>query len=427
MIDLLKTESECIEYIHSAGRFGKKAGLDNINALLNHIGNPQRELKCIHIAGTNGKGSVSSMLCSVLRSKGYKVGMNTSPFIEVFNERLTVNGENIPAEKLIHYTNLVADAMEKLDIHPIEFEIITAIGFKYFMDERVDYAIIECGLGGLYDCTNVIEKPTLCAITSIGLDHTEILGNTLEDIAFQKAGIIKEGVPVVVNSAIDAKALRIIEEVAKEKNAPLALSEDFSVLSSTLEGTLMECGNEKFKLPLIGSYQPYNASLVATIANCLGVEDISEGMAKARWKCRFERVEERIIIDGAHNYQGISAFCQSVASFVPQKDRVLLVGMLNDKDFENSAKLLAELGSPIVVTDVPSYRQTSGENVYECIKKFCPHAIYEPDNRKALTKARQMTGDEGFLCIAGSLYLAGVMRTMTKNGLFRAKQDNKRG
>ena len=143
MINLLRTESECIDYIHSAGRFGKKAGLDNINALLNHMENPQRELKCIHIAGTNGKGSVSAMLGSVLCSKGYKVGMNTSPFIEVFNERLTINGENIPAEKLVYYTNLVADAIEKLNIHPIEFEIITAIGFMYFRDVKPDVVILE--------------------------------------------------------------------------------------------------------------------------------------------------------------------------------------------------------------------------------------------------------------------------------------------
>ena len=412
---MLRTEIECIDYIHSAGRFGKKAGLDNINALLNHMGNPQRELKCIHIAGTNGKGSVSCMLGSVLKSKGYKVGTNTSPFIEVFNERLTINGENIPADKLIYYTNLVADAIEKLNIHPIEFEIITAIGFCYFRDEKVDYAIIECGLGGLYDCTNVLEKPVLCAITSIGLDHTEILGNTLEEIAFQKAGIIKEGVPVVASSAIAENALGVIEKVAKEKNAPLILSRDYKVISSSLEGTVMECGAERFTLPLIGSYQPSNAALVTTIAKTLGIEDIGEGMAGANWKCRFERVSPRVIIDGAHNFQGISAFCQSVASFVPQKDRVLLIGMLNDKDFENSAKLLAELNSSIVVTDVPSYRQTSGENVYECIKNFCPHAIYEPDNQKALKKALHMTGADGFLCIAGSLYLAGVMRTMVKN------------
>jgi len=409
---LLKTESECIEYIHSAGRFGKKAGLQNIRALLNYLGNPQNDLNCIHIAGTNGKGSVSCMLIAVLSSKGYKVGANTSPFIEVFNERLTVNGENIPAEKLVQYTNIVADAIEKLNIHPIEFEIITAIGFLYFKEEKCDYVVLECGLGGLYDCTNVIEKPVVCAITSIGLDHTEILGDSIEDIAFQKAGIIKEGVPVAVNSAIDVKALEVIEGVAKSKSAPLVISEEYSVISSTLDGTAMVCGGESFTLPLIGSYQPSNASLATLILKTLGITDIADGIAKARWKCRFERVCPHVIIDGAHNFQGIDAFCKSVASFVPPKDRVLLVGMLNDKDFEHSAKLIATLKSPVVVTDVPSYRQTSGESVFECIKKFCPGAVYEPNYARATQKALELTGENGYLCIAGSLYLAGAVRSL---------------
>ena len=410
---MLRTESECIEDIHSAGRFGKKAGLQNIRALLNHLGNPQNGLKCIHIAGTNGKGSVSCMVASVLKSNGYKVGMNTSPFIEVFNERLTVNGENIPAEKLVYYTNLVAEAISKLNnVHPIEFEIITAIGFLCFREENCDFAVIECGLGGLYDCTNIVEKPEVCAITSIGLDHTEILGNTIEEIAFQKAGIIKEGVPVVVNSNIDSKAIDVISKVASEKNAPLIYSKEYKVLSSTLEGSLMECNGEIYNLPLIGSYQPSNASLAVSVLAELGICNVIHGMENVKWKCRFERVKPRVIIDGAHNFQGVNAFCQSVDAYVPAKDRVILIGMLNDKDFENSAELIAELGSPVVVTDVPSYRQTSGTNVYECVKKFCPEAIYEPDNRKALNLAVDMTGNNGILCVAGSLYLAGAIRKM---------------
>ena len=205
---MLKTEKECIDFIHSAGRFGKKAGLCNIKALLDILGNPHRDLKCIHIAGTNGKGSVSCMLANILTAGGFKVGMNTSPYIERFNERLKINGEDIPAQKLVYYTNLVAEAIEKLnDVHPIEFEIITAIGFLYFRDEKCDYAVIECGLGGLYDCTNVIENPVLTVITQIGIDHTEILGDTIEQIAFQKAGIIKRSCPVAVWKLLEKPAL----------------------------------------------------------------------------------------------------------------------------------------------------------------------------------------------------------------------------
>ncbi len=413
MIDLLKTESECIEYIHSAGRFGKKAGLCNIKALLNCLGNPQKHLNCIHIAGTNGKGSVACMIGSVLCSKGYKVGMNTSPFIEEFNERLTINGANIPADRLIYYTNLVADAISKLkNVHPIEFEIITAIGFLYFKEENVDFAVIECGLGGLYDCTNVIENPLVCAITSIGLDHTEILGNTLEEIALQKAGIIKKAVPVVLGSSIDGKALDAILRVAERKKSPVVFCGDCNVVSSSLEGSVIRCKGEEFTLPLIGSYQPSNAALAVSVLKELGISDISAGMACAKWKCRFERVKPRIIIDGAHNFDGISAFCKSVDAYVPSNNRVILMGMLNDKDFERSAKLIAGLNSRVVVTDVPNYRQTGGENVYNCVKKFCPDAVYVPDNDTALKTAQSMTETDGFLCIAGSLYLAGAMRKL---------------
>lgn len=417
MINLLKTEKECIEYIHSASRFGKKAGLGNIRALLNALGSPYEKLKCIHIAGTNGKGSVSNMVASVLVSKGYKVGMNTSPFIEVFHERLTVNGENIPAEKLIYYTNLVADAIKKLpDIHPIEFEIITAMGFLYFRDEKCDYVVLECGLGGLYDCTNVIENPIICAITSIGLDHTEILGSTIEEIAFQKAGIIKENVPVVLHPQIDKKALGVIKEYAKEKNAPVIITDgDCEIEFMGFDGTRIKTENEDFTIGLLGSFQPYNAILSANILKQMGICDISDGMLNAKWKCRFERVKDDIIIDGAHNMQGISAFCESAKMYLRGKKTVLILGMLNDKDFDGSAKLLSNLGAKIIVTDVPSYRQTEGKAVFECIRRFCPDAIYEPDNETALKRAMNLKGENGFLCVTGSLYLAGNLRKIIKS------------
>ena len=234
----------------------------------------------------------------------------------------------------------------------------------------------------------------------------------MAEIALQKAGIIKNGVPVVVSSSIAMEAKDVIAKEAKAKNAPIVFSEEVRVLSSSLEGTLLECGNERYTLPLIGSYQPSNSAVAVAVLKVLGITDIADGMADAKWKCRFERVKPRVIIDGAHNFQGISAFCQSTEKFVPMENRVLLIGMLNDKDFENSAKLIANLNSRIVVTDVPSYRQTSGENVYECIKQFCPDAIYEPDNAKALNLAEKLTGESGYLCIAGSLYLAGEMRKL---------------
>ncbi len=423
---MLRTEKECIEYIHSAGRFGKKTGLCNIKALLDILGNPQRDLKCIHVAGTNGKGSVSCMLSNILCAKGYKVGLNTSPYIEVFNERLSICGECISADKLIYYTNLVADAIEKLNnIKPIEFEIITAIGFLYFRDEKCDYAVIECGIGGLYDSTNVIENPSLCVICSLDFDHTEILGDSIEEIAYQKAGIIKDNSKVVLHPFVCDKAFKVIEKTANEKNSSLYKAKDnFEVIKESLDGTCAFIDGIDVNLSLLGTYQISNASLAVKGARVLGIEDeyIKKGIENARWKCRFELVDDKTIIDGAHNYQGVCAFCQSVEKYIPDENKVFIIGMLNDKDFDMSSKILSSLKGQFVVTDVPSARQTNAQSVYECIKKHIPDAKYIPDCKEAYTYARSICGD-GFVCIAGSLYLAGAMRTyITKNHYFPSKE-----
>ena len=415
MINLLKTEKECIDYIHSYGRFGKKAGLCNIKALLNILGNPQRDLKCVHVAGTNGKGSVSCMIANILSQKGYKVGMNTSPFIEVFNERLTINGENIPADRLVYYTNVVSRAIEKLpDIHPIEFEIITAIGFLYFKEEKCDFAVIECGIGGLMDSTNVIENPAVSVIANIGLDHTDILGSSIGEIALQKAGIIKPNVPVVTHPDIPSEALKVISETASRKNAPLVTTkQDCKVVSSSLEETCIVAGGLNINLKLLGSYQASNTALAVKVARTLGIDDesIVRGIEKARWKCRFELIGQNTIIDGAHNYQGVCAFVRSVEMYLSGKKKVFVIGMLNDKDFDSCARELSKLNGKFIVTDVPSARQTDAKDVYEKIKKFVPDALYEPSYKKAVDTARTLAGDDGFVCIAGSLYLAGAVRT----------------
>ncbi|MBQ8588225.1 MAG: bifunctional folylpolyglutamate synthase/dihydrofolate synthase [Clostridia bacterium] len=416
---MLKTEKECIDYIHSVGRFGKKAGLCNIKALLTALGNPHKELKCIHIAGTNGKGSVSSMLTNILVANGYKVGMNTSPFIEVFNERITINGVNIPGDRLVYYTNLVAETTKSLkDVNPIEFEIITAIGFLYFRDEGCDYAVIECGLGGLYDCTNVIESPEICVIASIGLDHTEILGDTIEEIAFQKAGIIKDGCKVVTHPEITSDAMSVIGAEAKRKNARLVpTSADYEIVSAALGGTVVRVGDMEVNLKLLGSYQAGNAALAVNAARQLGISDsvIAQGIQMTEWKCRFELADSNVIIDGAHNYQGICAFRDSVELYGESSDRVFIIGMLNDKDFHSCARVLASMEGKFIITDVPSARQTSGQSVYERIREYIPDARYVPDLEAAVELAIDMAGSDGMIYTAGSLYLAGAIRTYIKS------------
>ena len=406
------------------GRFGTKAGLDNIKALLSALGNPQNELKFIHVAGTNGKGSVTCMLSNILSSAGYKVGMNTSPYIEHFNERLQINNTPIESEKLIRFTNIVADAVKKLNkngYHPIEFEIITAIGFLYFRDESCDFVVLECGLGGRFDATNVITSPEVSVICALGLDHTEILGDTIEKIAFEKAGIIKENCPVVVYSDTELTALDVIRQKAAECSAPLLIADaDARILSSSLYGSEFLLDGTKYKISLLGEHQVKNASLSIRTAQLLAKkypvseQNIQSGLAAAQWKCRFENIADKFIIDGAHNFEGISSFVKSVKLYLQSEENVFIIGMLNDKNFEKSASVLAELKGRIIVTDVPSCRQTDGSVVYECIKKYFPDALYIKDYKASLDKALSLKSKDGFLCVAGSLYLAGAMRTLIK-------------
>lgn len=429
-MNLLKTEKECIDYIHSCGRFGKKEGLSNMRALLNALGNPQDGLKCIHVAGTNGKGSVTSMISAVLTCHGYKVGMNTSPFIEIFNERLQINGNPIPAEKLVFYTNAVKNAVDKLNndnCHPIEFELITAIGFLYFKEECCDYVILECGIGGRLDSTNVIKNPLLCVISAIGIDHTEILGNTIPEIASEKAGIIKRDTYVAVHPFIDNTALEVIENAAKELNAALMKSTvPPRTLHSDLSGTDFEFDNTRYHINLLGSYQVGNAALAITASKQLlklGIvtdDDILHGIAVAAWKCRFEYINNgfNCIIDGAHNYQGICEFEESVKMYLSDYEKIFVIGMLNEKDFENSAEVLKKLDGKIIVTDVPSTRQTSGNDIYMAVKSLRGDAVYIPNYISAVDYAKENVSRNGFVCVAGSLYLAGAVRTYIMNKNF---------
>ena len=413
---MLKTETECIEYIHQMAKFGKKAGLSNIKALLFELGNPQNELKYIHVAGTNGKGSVTCMLSNILNKAGYKVGMNTSPYIESFNERLQINNVPICAKKLIVHTNTVKNAVEKLNkngIYPIEFEVIAAIGFLYFKEEKCDYVVLECGLGGRFDATNVIESPLVSVICSLGLDHTEFLGNTLEEIAFEKAGIIKNNCPVAVYSDNESTATDVIKKRALECNCSLFLSDNnFEIISSAINVTKFKLNNKEYEISLLGEHQVKNAALVICVCDILNIpyEAVRSGLLSSQWKCRFEVLKNEFIIDGAHNFEGIKTFVKSVEKYAESDENVFIIGMLNDKSFEKSAKLISELKGKFIVTDVPSYRQTDGTKIYESIKKYVPDAIYIKDYKEALKKAVSLKGKSGYVLIAGSLYLAGALR-----------------
>ena len=415
---MLRTENECIEYIHSLKRFGKKSGLLGTLRLCEALGNPQDKLNVIHVAGTNGKGSVSAMTCNILSSR-YKVGLYTSPYIEFFNERIQINGEPIDSASLVEYTNKVKKACDSLpDFHPIEFEFITAMGFLYFLDKQCDIVVLETGLGGRFDATNVIKKPLACAITSIGFDHTEILGDTIEKIAFEKAGIIKNEVPVFVYNDIDKDALSVIKKIASDKQSSLSVTDRAENINCAVSGTVFSYKDNLYHTSLVGEHQAKNACLAIEIVNYISnifpvsFDDVKKGLSEIFWKCRFEILSGNghlFVLDGAHNSHGIDAFLTGVSTVLKDKKKIFVFAMLNEKDYENSIKKISSVADDIIVTSVPSLRQTDAQSVYDCVKKYFPNARYIPDCENALLLASNEAKDDA-VCVFGSLYLVGNLR-----------------
>lgn len=347
---------QALEYIHSVNWVFCKPGLERITALCQALGNPQNKLRFIHIAGTNGKGSTSAMLASVLQSAGYRTGLYTSPYIRTFCERIRVNGENIPKEKLASLTERIRPIAEKMEDKPTEFELITALAFAYFAEEQCDVVVLEVGLGGRLDSTNVIENAALSIITGIDFDHTALLGNTIEQIAAEKAGIIKEGRPVLFGGEKGA-AHDTVLRVALEKNAPFYTVDrsSYQERGATLEGTRFDYSHyTDLRLPLLGVYQPYNATLVLSAIDLLCEQGfaIDEravrcGLAAVRWPARFELLSRDpiIIYDGGHNPEGVRAAVASIQRYFPNQKVNLLGGVMADKERDEMIETMKSIAA----------------------------------------------------------------------------------
>ncbi len=408
---------KCIDYIHSLSKFGKKAGLHNISVMLERLGNPHKKLKFVHVAGTNGKGSVSNMIENILISAGYKVGYYTSPYIEYFGERICINNIPITQEELCRYVNLVKEVA--YDIAPIEFEFITAIAMCYFLDSKCDVVVLEVGLGGRFDATNIIDTPLLNVITPIGLDHTSILGDTLSQIAFEKAGTIKQGSDVVISPGMHPDCIRVIEKKCTETNASLTKPKcEWADVSFGEKCTFFTYKNYKVELSLSGEYQISNAVLAIEAANRLknklelDDDDILSGLKNSAWKCRFEifDLNPKIILDGAHNSHGIKALMRSTELYFKDRKKVFVFSMLNEKDYAESIELIARHDADAVITTVPSLRQTSAEEIFEEVKKLIPGAVFVENPVEALENAKKKAGVDGAVFVFGSLYLSGFLR-----------------
>ena len=415
------TGQEAVAYIHSFQWQRHAPGLERIRALLHALGDPQQGMKFVHVAGTNGKGSTCAMLASILEAAGYRVGLNTSPYLEDFRERIQVNGRMIPEEALAALTEDVRPAAETLAEHPTEFELITAIALLYFRRENCDITVLEVGLGGALDASNVIDTPEVAVLAAMGMDHMAVLGPTMADIAAAKAGIIKPGGTVVsLGGCPEADA--VFRRVCQEQRAALT-QVDLTRLGAsrvTLAGTEWELSPYgTLRLGLIGTYQLRNALLAVTAAETLrnkgwAISDqaLAQGLAQTRWPGRMEVLRQSdpvFLLEGAHNPQGAAAAAETLRALFPGRKLVLLLGMLADKDVAGVLEAVLPLAEAVVTVTPPSPRALPAEELRGMLPRDIPGQACE-SVEAGVREAIRLGGSGGAVCALGSLYMAGDVR-----------------
>lgn len=424
-----------IDRIHEFNRFGMVLGLDRMEELLRRLGNPQDDLKVIHVAGTNGKGSVSKYLEEGLSACGYKMGLYTSPYIETFNERIRYDGADISDEDLEYYGQKVVSAAEAMVAggldSPTEFEVVTAIAFLYFADRQADITILEVGLGGIGDSTNVVKSPLASVITSISYDHMAQLGSSLAEIAVNKAGIIKTGCPVIANVP-QRDAAKIIARKAYAMGSRLydisgirAAVSDETPFSQKVSMELYEKSYSDVEISMVGRHQAENLkTALATLeilrksgAVKLDREALYEGLKRARQPGRFEVISEDplVIIDGAHNEAGAQALQETMAQHFAGKKILLVAGILADKEIDSIVKFLTKITDHIIVTEPDNPRKLAAEKLAGHVADFGVAAEAVPDVEAAVHRAKELADGYDVILFAGSLYLIGDVRRLWKN------------
>lgn len=410
---------ESVRYIHSLSKFGSRPGLDRVRKLFNMVPSTLNQ-HFIHVAGTNGKGSVCSMLSSVLRETGAKVGLFTSPYVVDFRERIQINNEMVSEEELAEAVSALVPLVEKLNEQGViitEFEFLTVLGFFIFKQNRCDLVVCEVGMGGLLDCTNLIPYPLCSVITRIDLDHTAILGDTIEAVAAQKAGIIKS-YSTTITAAQRREAYTVIEQKAREEHNTLYRAEDIRLTVTEVgrDGTRFVYRDTEMLLPLVGAHQIDNLRCALSALEALQkehyitvtAEHIRDGLRKVCHPARFERLRTSpaVILDGAHNPNGLSAFAEAVRGYYPEGDKTLIIGMLADKD-SHALWLLDGIFKHIIAVDIDNPRALPAQELSERLQGLAPDI--EVISRPGEAYDRALTlGDDIFIC--GSLYLASEIR-----------------
>ncbi|MCL6477766.1 MAG: bifunctional folylpolyglutamate synthase/dihydrofolate synthase [Peptococcaceae bacterium] len=421
---------EAVEYMQNLTKFGFNFGLGRITELLRRFDNPHLKLKVIHVGGTNGKGSTSAMIYSILSESGCRAGLYTSPHLHTYTERYIINGQKIPeqtyAELIAEMRPHLADMVENGFEHPTEFEVGTALGFIYFYREKVDFLVLEVGMGGAIDSTNVV-VPVVSVITNVSMDHMDYLGGTLKEIAAVKAGIIKEGTPLV--TAAGGEALEVILERSRELDAPVTIvgrNVGWREVSRGPEGQRLDIYGVKGEyknvfLPLLGRHQQVNAATAVAAVEVLmdrGLVSpdcaVERGISRTVWPARLEAVNEKpkVIIDAAHNYDGAVSLRKAIDEYFPGKRRILVLGMLGDKERSKVVAELAPDAAAVIVTRPNSPRAGDWELLANEAGKYVGRVEKIESIAGAVQAGMTLAGPEDLVVITGSFYMVAEAREM---------------
>jgi len=416
---LLMDYHQTLDWLFGLEAKGIKFGLKNITLLLKKMGNPQRSFRSLHVGGTNGKGSVCALLSQSLREQGYSVGMYTSPHIVDFGERIQVNGRNLEEAEMLRLAEearAINEDMEEEGRRMTFFELTTAMAFRHFQEQAVDLAVVEVGMGGRLDATNVL-LPECSVITRVGLEHIEYLGDTIDKIAYEKAGIIKPGIPVVT-AARRGEGLEIIKQRATSLGSPLVVVDEdaYLVLGSDLEGTTIRMRDGTvLSAPLPGRFQGENMALAYVALGVLesrGIpvrkEIIAKGFARTSWPGRLEtvRIRPRVLLDATHTADGARVVARDLREMVERR-LVLVLGVLNDKDLNGMVEALGPLAKIAIATSPRTKRAFSADQVEATLKRHCPRVLKIDDVGRAVSEALHLASEEDTVLVTGSLYTLG--------------------
>lgn len=414
------TYEEALQYIHAVSWKGSVPGLERITELMARLGNPEKRLKFVHIVGTNGKGSTAAMLASVLREAGYRTGLFISPYVVDFRERMQLDGEMISREALAAETASVRPHAQAMGDPPTEFELITAIALKWFADEGADLVVLEAGMGGELDATNVIPAPEAAVFTNIGLDHTEYLGSTVEAIARTKAGILKPGCAAALYPNLPS-VCAVIEELCGEKNIPLYHADPLTLvpLGRDLGGQRFRWGELLLELPLLGEHQRKNLSLALTVLELLRdrgwrIPDaaIRRGIREVRWPGRFELLgrDPLFVLDGGHNPQCMDALWEAACTYLAGKPLTVITGVLADKDYAAMYDRTARLAERFYTLTPPNPRALEAADLAKLLEQYGRPVTVCESAAQAVELALAATPRDGAVLAYGSLYLAAEIR-----------------